>query len=510
MSSGNDAVTLKTVLAFIKLKFGKIALRAGVSFGIVALAIILLYALLPRDTTQYRDIVILLPQVDNVPQYPSGKAFSPNDIISPLVLESVYKSNEMDKQIPFPKFCALFSIYSSDVKQSKLDAEYRDKMRRKNITVVELQELERSYRNELQKVSVSSLRLTMNPPSGFSRMKITKILTDVPETWYRIYSKLEAKEFPQIETAIHLQNLRKQISRNGYLILLEKTRRYCRQVLNVCSTLDDMLQGQNVSLPTGEYLGDIHKELESIMRYQLDVLRQYILLTPQVQGTFDKIYLHSALQTVEQDLARLNIRYNSALEALNALQSNLGNSGPAKNGISTTRNSPSANTGLITLQLDKSFFNQFADMIRNDVNNTLRAKYAEKAIEYGDKRANLEADRMYYEQLLKGISAQKQDALKISVITPQSFHTMLQNMYTELFATSAKVIQLRDLLIEKYLTSRTFYVPVGPVQVLQEYRYSFKRLALALLALWALYNLCATAFNFYRMNDKAPQKEDAA
>ena len=149
-------------------------------------------------------------------------------------------------------------------------------------------------------------------------------------------------------------------------------------------------------------------------------------------------------------------------------------------------------------------------MIRNDVNNKLRAKYAEKAIEYGDKRANLEADKMYYEQLLKGISAQKQDSLKITAITPQSFHTMLQNMYTELFATSAKVIQLRDLLIEKYLTSRTFYVPVGPVQVLQEYRYSFKRLALALLALWALYNLCATAFNFYRMNDKAPQKEDAA
>ena len=53
MSSGNDAVTLKAVLAFIKLKFGKIALRAGVSFGIVELAIILLYALLPRDTTQY-------------------------------------------------------------------------------------------------------------------------------------------------------------------------------------------------------------------------------------------------------------------------------------------------------------------------------------------------------------------------------------------------------------------------------------------------------------------------
>ena len=344
MSSGSDSVTLKAVLAFIKLKFGKIALRAGISFGIVALAIILLYALLPRDTTQYRDIVILLPQVDNVPQYPSGKAFSPNDIISPLVLEAVYKSNEMDKQIPFPKFCALFSIYSSDVKQSKLDAEYRDKMKRKNITVVELQELERNYRNELQKVSVSSLRLTMNPPAGFSRTKLTKILTDVPETWYRIYSKLEAKEFPQIETAIHLQNLRKQISQNGYLILLEKTRRYCRQVLNVCSTLDDMLQGQNVSLPSGEYLGDIHKELESIMRYQLDVLRQYILLTPQIQGTFDKIYLHSALQTVEQDLARLNIRYNSALEALNALQSNLGNTS-AKTGISTNKNIPAADTG---------------------------------------------------------------------------------------------------------------------------------------------------------------------
>ena len=54
----------------------------------------------------------------------------------------------------------------------------------------------------------------------------------------------------------------------------------------------------------------------------------------------------------------------------------------------------------VTFQLDNSFFAQFAEMVRNDINNTLRATSAKKILEYTDNRAELEAGKLYFQNLL--------------------------------------------------------------------------------------------------------------
>ena len=362
--------------------------------------------------------------------------------------------------------------------------------------MVDLQALEREYKLKRQTLSNGTLRIAMNPPSGFSRMEITKIINEIPEAWFNIYSRLEARRFPQIEASTHLKELRSQANRSGgYLILFEKTRLYNRQLLRMCAVLNDMLLGRNISLPTGEFLGDIQKQLESIDRYQLNVFRSYILMHPKYQGSFDKVFIYSNLQDIEQALIRVNIKHEGVMESLNILQAKI-----PEASMKAAASGKKMDSG-ITLQLDESFFNQFADMVRNDINNALRATYAKKAMEYGEQRAELEAEKAYFQQLLKDMEHPEKQQIPYS-LSKDSLEQMLKGMYADLFSASSKVIQFRDMITTDYLSSRSFYVPVGDVQYQNEFRYPFRYFLVGLIAVWGLCNLICIGWDFYRMNSK--------
>lgn len=496
-----DEISLKEIIAFLKKRMVKILLRGVVSLGFVLLILLLLYAFLPYSSNFYRDIVLLLQKPDNVLCYPNGKAFSISDIISPLVLKEVYENNQLKDRIEFSKFRTLFSIANSEIKQEELDAEYRKKMSQRNLTVVDLQALEREYKLKKQTLSNDTLRIAMNPPSGFSRMEVTKIINEIPEAWFNIYSKLEAPKFPQIEASTHLKELRSQANRSGgYLILFEKTRLYNRQLLRMCAVLNEMLLGRNISLPSGEFLGDIQKQLESIDRYQLNVFRTYILMHPKYQGTFDKVFIYSNLQNIDQALIQVNIKHEGVMESLNILQSKIPDAS-----MKAAASGKKMDSG-ITLQLDESFFNQFADMVRNDINNALRATYAKKAMEYGEQRAELEAEKAYFQQLLKDMENSGKQQISYS-LNKDSLEQMLKGMYADLFSASSKVIQFRDMITTDYLSSRSFYVPVGNVQYQNEFRYPFRYFLIGLIAIWGLYNLVCIGWDFYQMNIKGCLKE---
>ena len=505
MNSENEnyeqQTSLKEIIAFLKKCMAKILLRGVISLGFILFILLLLYAFLPRSSNFYRDIVLLLQKPDNIPCYPNSKAFSISDIISPLVLKEVYEKNQLKERIEFSKFRTLFSIANSEIKQEELDAEYRKKMSQRNLTVVDLQTLEREYKLKRQTLSNGTLRIAMNPPSGFSRLEVTKIINEIPETWFNIYSRLEARQFPQIEASTHLQELRSQANRTGgYLILFERTRLYNRQLLRMCAVLNEMLQGRNISLPSGEFLGDIQKLLESIDRYQLNVFRTYILMNPKYQGAFDKVFIYTNLSNIEQALIRVNIKHKGVMESLNILQ--------AKNPETSMKAAASGKTmdSGITLQLDESFFNQFADMVRNDINNALRATYAKKAMEYGEQRAELEAEKAYFQQLLKDMENSGKQQISYS-LNKDSLEQMLKGMYADLFSASSKVIQFRDMITTDYLSSRSFYVPVGNVQYQNEFRYPFRYFLIGLIAIWGLYNLVCTGWDFYQMITKGHLKK---
>ena len=498
--TGIDAadLTVKQIFLFLKKRFLLILMRGLVSLLVIIVLLLLAYVLLPRTTVWKRDIAIQLIKDEDVSQYPSGKPFSSADLFSAPVLRQVYENNHLKDRIDFEDFEESLFMTGNDMKKALLDAEYKAKMNKRNITVIELQNLEREYRQKLQMLPTNQLSIAMTPQTALSEIEIIKILNEIPETWYKIYSKLEAGKFPQVD----MNSMREEISlaakQPGRLLLLDKTRVYCNNLLAVCDILNEMLQGTNLSLPSGEFLGDIQRQLQNINQYKILVFHQYILMNPAYQGAFDRIFIYSKLQNIEQELLKIQNKYKGTCDALALLQksanSSAGTSQPSQNEVAP-----------VTLQLDNSFFSQFADMVRNDTYNKLRATYAQKALDYNDELAVLEADKCYFQNLLTSVDGTKKT---ISSLKPEEFNTLLQEMFTELFAAGNKVIQFRDKILNEYLNSRSFYTPVGNVQYYSAFRFPFPRIILGLFAVWLLFNLAWCVFDFCQMNAKGMLREE--
>ena len=138
----------------------------------------------------------------------------------------------------------------------------------------------------------------MDPSIKFTKDEAIKILNQIPEEWYNVYSKLEACAYPQIGANPLSSEFVKQHD-SGYLILLERLRIFSQKLQDVCNDLESRVQGKNVLLPTGESLGDLIDLLQGIKKYQISVLRQYVLLNPEYQTPLDEIFIYSYLQEID-------------------------------------------------------------------------------------------------------------------------------------------------------------------------------------------------------------------
>ena len=137
MGDYTDDLNLKDILAFFKLRFKRLLLRMIITGSIMVLVMILCVLLAPKTSIWTRNIMVLLPKKDNIARYPSGKPFSSADLLSNPVLQQVYQRNNLKGRMDFKDFVSSFFMTNSDIKKAILDAEYREKKGKKNITVIE-------------------------------------------------------------------------------------------------------------------------------------------------------------------------------------------------------------------------------------------------------------------------------------------------------------------------------------------------------------------------------------
>ena len=488
----NSGFSFNDIFLFIKKHPKKLFMPAGISLIFVLLLIAISWCLLPRNSHYVQKITILLENRNNQQVYPSGKPFSNADCLSPLVLQQVYRDNHLETRVPFEQFCRMFYVSNADFRLAAINALFSEKMNKKNISIVDMNRLEKEYREEIAKNGLGPLEISFSPDFAISESEAAKILNSIPQSWYAIYSKLEAQRFPQMETNASLQEFRRSIGQGGQLILLEKSRIFCEQLIQMCDQLNEMLQGQNVSLPDGEYLGDIRKQLLSLKRYQIDVFLQYVLAHRELQGAYDQIFLKSRLKQLEYELVRMNNKYQGVLDSMQIISDT-----QPHNNVSDTKNKNSS----LTLQLDNGFFNSLVELIRHDATNEMRKTYAGKSLKYKETIAEMEAEKEYCLQMLemrKNESAVPID--KQTLISREKFQKNMQDMLNELEQLNTKVTQFRDLIVSQYLSSRQFYAVDSPVSFSSELCYPMKRISLGMLLLWLLGNLVHGLICFRRLD----------
>lgn len=478
VSQEESSVDLMEVFAFLRSNRKHFLAVSGGSLVIALLVGAAIFCFCPRTSIYSGNVNILLEKNKDQYLYPSAKPFSSADLLSRPVLKKVYEDCALQKTVSFGDFQKSFFIAQSNSKLASLDAQYREKLNRKNITLVEIAKLERMYREEAERLQSSQLTIAMVAKFPVGRQQAARIVNAIPQAWYEIYSKLEAQRYPQMDAVSQMQELQKLVGKESQLILLEKSRQFCLSLIKMCDFLNNMLQGKNISLPTGEFLGDIRDRLVSLDRYQISVLRQYVLTHPQYQGAFDRIFLDSSLQNIEFELFLQKTKYEGVLNAINVLNA------PLQSRAAGT-NTASGETPQMTLQLDNNVFSSIAELIRKDQTNVLRREYAEQAMISKDACAELEAEKMRCQQLIKLLGKKTADDASVK---PEIFYGQMRNMFNDLFALGNKMTQFRDKIVNEFVSSRQFCAVDKDVRLISEPSFPIFRICVGVFVLWLLLN----------------------
>ena len=482
----ND-IGVKDIINFIKKRFSRTFVIAAYSFIAVVLLIALVWLFTPGKTSIIKTINIMLPLKTGRIVYPSGKVYNTSDLISPVVLKTVYDKNNLKGRIEYDKFVSLFYFPKTNFKKELIAAGYKGKLQKKNLTVIELKQLEEDYSQELARSFGSQTEIAMEPHYKLTNAEIIKILNEIPRTWFQTYAILEARTYPIIETNTHMKDLSKSIGKTGQFILLDKTRAFCRQLQNTCRELNAIANGQNVFLPSGESLQDLIIKLGFIASYQIRVFQQIVVDQNEYYDPLDRIFIRSHLQHIDRSLDELKAKYEGTLAAVDIL-----NQKELKNNAGSTGNGQGSP---LTLQLGHDFLSTLTSLISSSQSLKLRELYAEKALEYKNSMAHYEAEKKYYLSILNPQNKVRYDNVK--TIDREEFYKREQEMFQELFKLNDKVRQFRDLILEKHLLTRSFFLENGETYEQKSYILPVKKVALGLILLWIVFNFVMVSIDFY-------------
>lgn len=484
MAQTEKLITPAYIFDFLKRKRHRILFTAIISFCVLFLICLLALLLLPSDRVFSQKIRIQLNSTNNgsTITYPSGKTFNQLDIISPAVLKQVYTDQNLASVIPFDKFQNLFSVVSYSQKLALLDADFDQKLAKRNLSVVDLNRLEAAYNRQLEALDTSTYRINMEPSIQLTNEKSVQILAAIPQTWMNLYRKMEGRKLPQTDFDTNFEKKLRSELQTSRLIALDRAAYYNDQLLKLCSTLQPLLGNRNISLASGEYLSDLVESLHCIRKYQLDLLRQMILTSSNLRSDLDLYFIKSQIQYLQQELTSRQAQYDSVGKSLSIVQAPVRSAAAAKNdGVPQQ------------VSLDSTVFAQIADLVRSDASNETRRKLADLNVTLGQDIARLQARLLYYQQILGDLERSKNTAGNVELFN-QEFVKMVNN----LVATSAKISSFKQLLTRDYLSSLEFYSPISQVSLQKARLLSPLKLVVFTFGIWVLFNLLLIAIDFAR------------
>lgn len=156
----------------------------GLSLLIATVAVVWIFVTQPRRTTA------LLPfrlEFDGATagRYPSGMAFSLQDIVSAPVLLKVYQVNRLADYLKFEEFAGSFFVQPSSPEADLLALEYRAKLADPRLSPPERSGLEKEYLGKLASVQYGYAIVWVAPADAtpIDSVQLSKALNDVLVEW---------------------------------------------------------------------------------------------------------------------------------------------------------------------------------------------------------------------------------------------------------------------------------------------------------------------------------------
>ena len=460
MSSSNDdksieqMISFRQFIIFFKSNIRKYSFFIALTAILTALLLVAIYASLPRSKTYITSISLQLQKTGGTWIYPSGTIFSANDILSVAVLRKVYDDNKLGKRIPFDNFCKLFSLYNANMDKTLLNARVCSKLAQRNITVVDIKSIEEDYINAMNRLDTDTVGIAMAGSSFFSEQETIMLLQQVPETWFRVYSKIEPKVSRRIETVDYVNKVGAAVSTDGWLISLDRARVICEDLCDSCDDyLNSLARGKKIALPSGETIELLRAKLDDLRKNRIDPLLLLASENPNCQTPLDTVFIKSRILFLENKIHELQEKYNALTTAINILQSD---------NPSTAKNQPavSGKEESLSLTIDSSFIVAISDLVMKSQSIDLRKKYADEAIQCKEEVVHLESEKNYY---LSFLQATPHTDGK-DMLPQEQFDKLSKAMFAELLDVCKKLNEMETLVLEDYYNSSVFFTASGETE----------------------------------------------
>ena len=347
--------------------------------------------------------------------------------------------------------------------------------------------IEEDYINAMNRLDTDTVGIAMAGSSFFSEQETIMLLQQVPETWFRVYSKIEPKVSRRIETVDYVNKVGAAVSTDGWLISLDRARVICEDLCDSCDDyLNSLARGKKIALPSGETIELLRAKLDDLRKNRIDPLLLLASENPNCQTPLDTVFIKSRILFLENKIHELQEKYNALTTAINILQSD---------NPSTAKNQPavSGKEESLSLTIDSSFIVAISDLVMKSQSIDLRKKYADEAIQCKEEVVHLESEKNYY---LSFLQATPHTDGK-DMLPQEQFDKLSKAMFAELLDVCKKLNEMETLVLEDYYNSSVFFTASGETEKKVSPFIPFIYITFGMIALMFAIDFGYIGFEFY-------------
>tara|TARA_R110002072_G_scaffold31735_2_gene97486 strand:- start:1435 stop:2982 length:1548 start_codon:yes stop_codon:yes gene_type:complete len=395
----NDEIDLKQLITSV------LETRVWVFVGLIVVSAIFwgiqatLYLTAP-NVLSYESRINLIFNGASERSYPNGSPFTINDVISPVVLHSVYENNGLSDFIGLRSFVSSFSVRPYTPDRNLILAKYTDLLESKNLSIAEIDQLQKGLNDELSRASVDAVTITFSGKGleTIPKILVEKVMRDVPGEWAR--HMIEEVGVGEFREAIYTSGVLDEsvISNMDYLIafemLLDRLELLQRNILVIKELPNGLVVADEES---GLSLPDLEKAVFDVKRYRVAPLINPVRsLGIAKNPELVQLYFENELIELKRGLEVHSAKRKNISEAYsNYLQSGSGQQGSS----ASTMNS-------VTTQIEPEFFDKIVELTNSGADIIYRQELNTLFLETSDKMSEAEAEIARIEQILSSMKGQ--------------------------------------------------------------------------------------------------------
>lgn len=377
-------------------------------------------------------------------KYPNGSPFSVNDIISPVVLSTVYDKDDMSRYISRQAFVNAFNIAPYTPDRKLILKKYAAQMDEGSLTPAEIATLQKQMNAELQNASRNSAEITF---SGSKLRKIPhqlidKVLRDVPREWAKhmvqdvgvarfnqeMYTEkvVNEKMFESMDYLIAFEMLKNRIS------MLDKNLKRIKALPNGLVVVDDK---------SGYSLPDLQKAISDLQQYRIEPLMNPVkALGIAKDPEAVKLYFENELATMKRDRDMLLQKKDDIENAYSMYVKN-----EYLNSGTTNSKAGSFSTGTMIPQFDAGFLNRLVQMTNSKQDIDYRQALNKKLLDESDQLADENSEIQRVDAILSGIDKSGHDTNKAR----QVYESKVSHELPVILAELKNYFEISDRMYDK-------------------------------------------------------------